>query len=93
MIPDDPSDTSQPDLQPPSPDEFQAAIDDILADTSMSDQEKALRLDTLRQEFVLPDHVEHDPYRPIEAQLSDAIAMLAEGGHLYRPGITDKEAG
>ena len=69
----------------PTPAEFQAAIDSILADPAMSPEEKSLRLDTLRTEFIAPEHVEHDPYKSLEGQIADAITMVAEGGHLYRP--------
>ena len=69
----------------PSEAQFQAAIADIVADQSMSPDEKKLRLETLRQEFIAPEHVEHDPYKTLEAQVADAITMLAEGGHLYQP--------
>jgi hypothetical protein len=85
MTVDTPIEQQEPEPRIASPEEFQAAIDDVLADTAMSDDEKTLRLETLRQEFIAPEHVEHDPYGTIEAQLSDALAMLAEGGHLYRP--------
>ena len=69
----------------PSEAEFQEAIASVLADPIMSAEEKKLRLETLRQEFIAPEHVEHEPYGSFESQISDAIAMLAEGGHLYRP--------
>lgn len=85
MMADTPIEQPEPEPHIPSPEEFQAAIDDVLADTAMSDAEKTLRLETLRQEFIAPEHVEHDPYGTFESRISDALAMLAEGGHLYTP--------
>jgi hypothetical protein len=85
MVVDFPIEQAESEPRIPSPEEFQAAIDDVLADETMSDAEKTLRLETLRQEFIVPEHVEHDPYGTIQTRLGDALAMLAEGGHLYRP--------
>ena len=85
MMADTPIEQPEPETHIASAEEFQAAIDDVMADPTMSDQEKTLRLETLRQEFIVPEHIEHDPYGTFESRIADALAMLAEGGHLYRP--------
>ena len=61
--------------------ERQRLIDDIVTDTSLPVAEKQARLQSLAAEWGLRQDFEGGDIDPLEAQVFEALSMLAEGGH------------
>jgi len=75
------ADDDQPGIaQPVTQDE----IDDILNNPAMTIEEKQARLASLAGQFDDRSDIDRgSEFEPLEMQVRDAIAMLAEGGHAY----------
>ncbi|WP_244493664.1 hypothetical protein [Aureimonas sp. AU4] len=62
----------------------QAEIDDILNDPAMTIEEKQATLQRYADQIGARDDIDRGgDFHPLEMQIAEAIAMLAEGGHAY----------
>lgn len=62
----------------------QAEIDDVLNDPAMTIEEKQAMLQRYADRLGARDDIDRGgDFHPLEAQVSEALAMLAEGGHAY----------
>jgi hypothetical protein len=66
-----------------------AEIDAVLDDPTMSADEKAARLEELRERVI---HREDEEYAPFTTRIMDALSMLAQGGHDYTEATPAEKA-
>lgn len=62
----------------------QTEIDDLLNNPEIPIEERRARLQDLAERLGDRDNIDRgDEFAPLEVQIADALAMLAEGGHTY----------
>ncbi|MBB3950454.1 hypothetical protein [Aureimonas jatrophae] len=62
----------------------QAEIDDVLNDPAMTIEEKQATLQRYADQIGTRDDIDRGgDFHPLETQIAEALAMLAEGGHAY----------
>ncbi|WP_157944566.1 hypothetical protein [Mangrovicella endophytica] len=71
----------------------EAAIDAILNDPDMPFEQRQAQLQELGRRLAEQQHLERgSEYEPLGTKLQDALAMLAEGGHLYGADLSEDDA-
>lgn len=62
----------------------QAEIDELASDTTMPIEERRARLEAVASQLGAQGAVDRGgEFRPFEAQIDEALSLLAEGGHAY----------